>query len=265
MKPFTSWYSLITPEYRLYSQRVDDLQVAPFETREQNSSQRIFWHRVPVAGASPVRISLLDVCQSSLPLVRPVVSSSSFRRCLFSRHQSHRRRPHPRARCISSSEGTAAEAIFRGAPRSSSLALLPVALLPGRSHLPPQRVAPRRCFCAHCPANCSTRSEFKCTIANSAVRAGKSRKSALERGRLERTGERLTIKNPSPPCTAPSTLVSTLSTPQTFTAWAGRYERVVARLRKERKETLYVATKGRPPALPAHARWIQQGKPYPLR
>jgi len=34
-------------EVHLYSQRVDGLQVAPFETREQNSSQRIFWHRVP--------------------------------------------------------------------------------------------------------------------------------------------------------------------------------------------------------------------------
>jgi len=34
-------------EIHLYSQRVDDLQVSPFETREQNSGQRIFWHRVP--------------------------------------------------------------------------------------------------------------------------------------------------------------------------------------------------------------------------
>jgi len=34
-------------EIYLYSQRVDDLQVTPFETREQNSSQRIFWRRVP--------------------------------------------------------------------------------------------------------------------------------------------------------------------------------------------------------------------------
>ncbi|MGA3177597.1 MAG: glycosyltransferase family 4 protein [Candidatus Acidiferrum sp.] len=34
-------------EIHLYSQRVDGLQVTPFETREQNSSQRIFWHRVP--------------------------------------------------------------------------------------------------------------------------------------------------------------------------------------------------------------------------
>jgi UDP-glucose:(heptosyl)LPS alpha-1,3-glucosyltransferase len=34
-------------EVHLYSQRVDDLLVAPFATREQNSSQRIFWHRVP--------------------------------------------------------------------------------------------------------------------------------------------------------------------------------------------------------------------------
>ena len=34
-------------EIHLYSQRVEDLQVTLFETREQNSSQRIFWHRVP--------------------------------------------------------------------------------------------------------------------------------------------------------------------------------------------------------------------------
>lgn len=34
-------------EVHLYSHRVDDLLVAPFATREQNSTQRIFWHRVP--------------------------------------------------------------------------------------------------------------------------------------------------------------------------------------------------------------------------
>jgi UDP-glucose:(heptosyl)LPS alpha-1,3-glucosyltransferase len=34
-------------EIHLYSQRVDDLQVAAFATSEQNSSQCIFWHRVP--------------------------------------------------------------------------------------------------------------------------------------------------------------------------------------------------------------------------
>ncbi len=34
-------------EIHLYSQRVDDLPVALFATREQNSSQQIFWHRVP--------------------------------------------------------------------------------------------------------------------------------------------------------------------------------------------------------------------------
>lgn len=31
----------------LYSQRVADLQVTPFENRTHASSQRIFWHRVP--------------------------------------------------------------------------------------------------------------------------------------------------------------------------------------------------------------------------
>jgi UDP-glucose:(heptosyl)LPS alpha-1,3-glucosyltransferase len=34
-------------EIHLYSQQVGDLQVAPFATRGQDSSQRIFWHRVP--------------------------------------------------------------------------------------------------------------------------------------------------------------------------------------------------------------------------
>ncbi len=34
-------------EIHLYSQRVDDLQVTLFGTREQNPSRRIFWHRVP--------------------------------------------------------------------------------------------------------------------------------------------------------------------------------------------------------------------------
>ena len=34
-------------EIHLYSQRVDDLQVTLFETRERNSSRRVFWHRVP--------------------------------------------------------------------------------------------------------------------------------------------------------------------------------------------------------------------------
>lgn len=34
-------------EIHLYSQRVEDLQVTRFETRAQNSSRRIFWHRVP--------------------------------------------------------------------------------------------------------------------------------------------------------------------------------------------------------------------------
>ena len=34
-------------EIHLYSQRVDDLQVTPFGTREQNPSRCIFWHRVP--------------------------------------------------------------------------------------------------------------------------------------------------------------------------------------------------------------------------
>ncbi len=34
-------------EIHLYSQRADDLRVTRFGTREQNSSQRIFWHRVP--------------------------------------------------------------------------------------------------------------------------------------------------------------------------------------------------------------------------
>ena len=34
-------------EIHLYSQRVDDLHVTRFGTREKDSSQRIFWHRVP--------------------------------------------------------------------------------------------------------------------------------------------------------------------------------------------------------------------------
>jgi len=34
-------------EIHLYSQRVDDLQVTLFGTREQNPNRRIFWHRVP--------------------------------------------------------------------------------------------------------------------------------------------------------------------------------------------------------------------------
>jgi UDP-glucose:(heptosyl)LPS alpha-1,3-glucosyltransferase len=34
-------------EIHLYAQRVDDLQVTPFETREQNAGRCIFWHRVP--------------------------------------------------------------------------------------------------------------------------------------------------------------------------------------------------------------------------
>lgn len=34
-------------EIHLYSQRVDDLQVTAFATREHDSSQRILWHRVP--------------------------------------------------------------------------------------------------------------------------------------------------------------------------------------------------------------------------
>jgi UDP-glucose:(heptosyl)LPS alpha-1,3-glucosyltransferase len=34
-------------EIHLYSQRVDDLQVTLFESREQNFGPRIFWHRVP--------------------------------------------------------------------------------------------------------------------------------------------------------------------------------------------------------------------------
>ena len=34
-------------EIHLYSQRVDDLQVAPYEVRAQDFSQRILWHRVP--------------------------------------------------------------------------------------------------------------------------------------------------------------------------------------------------------------------------
>jgi len=34
-------------EIHLYSQRVEDLQVSAFATRQKSSSQRIFWHRVP--------------------------------------------------------------------------------------------------------------------------------------------------------------------------------------------------------------------------
>ncbi len=34
-------------EIHLYSQRVDNLQVTPFASREQNAGRRIFWHRVP--------------------------------------------------------------------------------------------------------------------------------------------------------------------------------------------------------------------------
>ncbi|MFI5096706.1 MAG: glycosyltransferase family 4 protein [Candidatus Acidiferrales bacterium] len=34
-------------EIHLYSQCVEDLQVARFKSREQNSRQRVFWHRVP--------------------------------------------------------------------------------------------------------------------------------------------------------------------------------------------------------------------------
>ena len=84
--------------------------------------------------------------------------------------------------------------------------------------------------------------EIKCNIGNSAVRGGRFPPSALAHGRSEARGARPTRPTPWPPCTARSTCgVNFFDTADVY--GDGRSERLIARLRAERSEPFYVATK----------------------